>query len=93
MTLNLTWDMTANACSGLINWSTCETECLRQSIQHNFEFVWIFVIAFIFSELSKVIFRIKTLDIHIRLAVSKGLAIGGYFLTVAGILYFLIMVI
>lgn len=91
--INLSIGNTIDQCAGLISWETCKEECIKQVTASNYEFVWLFVIGFMFTQFAGLIFNWKIFKVEHRLILIKGLQISGYVLNIAGILYFLLIAI
>ena len=76
----------------LLNQSTCLELCLQQEKEYYFEFVWFFIIGWIFSQMPYFLINLK-IDTEIKTRIIIGLKISGYILNLAGILYFLLVII
>jgi len=74
-----------------LNWSRCLDICLQQQKDYYYEFVWFFVIGWIFSQMPFLFVNLK-MDAEIKTRIIIGLKISGYVLNLAGILYFLLVV-
>jgi len=77
-----------------LNKSTCLKLCLEQKTAYTYEFVYFFIIGWIFSQLPYLIasIPIKHLNADLRTRLMVGFKVAGYFLNLAGVLYFLLVV-
>lgn len=91
--MNFTAKPLIDLCTGMVSFDECKTECLKQAIEFNYEFVWLFVMGFIFTEMAGMLMYFKNMNSDKRLALMRGFKVAGYCLNLAGCLYFLIFVI
>lgn len=93
-TIPILKNVTSAICnSGCVTLERCKEKCLVATMEMRYEFVWFFIVAFIFYELSSVILFSKIeLDIKIKSKIAGGLKISSYVLNLMGILYYLFMI-
>ena len=81
--------------SNYLTWEECKNICVEQIIKMNYEFVWLFIIGFIFTELARFIHYIpnKSINSDLKLRLTKGFKLAGYLLQLTGVFYYLVFVI
>jgi len=79
--------------NGCLSPDKCKEICLSSGIEYHYEFVWFFVIAFIFRECAMYVYMFRDIDAGLKEKLSRGLKIAGYLLNLAGIFWFLLFVI
>jgi len=91
--INITYDLLRNT-APCLNQSTCLDICLKQQTAYTYEFVWFFIIGWIFSQLPYLIasIPIKYIDANLRTRLMVGFKLSGYLLNLAGVLYFILVV-
>lgn len=91
--INITYDLLRNT-APCLNQSTCLDICLKQQITYTYEFVWFFIIGWIFSQMPYIILSIKHKDFtpELKTRLMVGFKLSGYLLNLAGVLYFLLVV-
>ena len=70
----------------------CAKRCLAESVRFHYEFVWFFVLAFLFNEMKIIPYYVRDWDIKTQNRYSRGFSVASYVLNLAGILYFLVVV-
>jgi len=70
----------------------CLEACKELKIQTSYEFVWLFVVGFMFLEGSSLAYT-KKIDLkpELRTAIARGMKITGYLLNMIGIIWLLVI--
>ena len=69
----------------------CAKECMKFRVDLGYEFVWLFVMGFIFSECSGFIYRIKIENKKVQNGLVTGFKLAGFMLNLAGFIWFLVV--
>ena len=92
LSINFTnkWDMFGG--KTCINPDTCKEMCLQQSISYHYEFVYLFLVAFMFDQIRMFAFTaIK--DPNLAYKVNVGLKMASYCLNLVGAVWFLFFIV
>lgn len=81
--------------SNYITWEECKNVCVEQILEIKYEFVWLFIIGFVFTESARFIHYIpnESIDSNLKLRLTRGFKLAGYLLQLTGIFYYLVFVI
>ena len=91
--MNITW--TEPVKNILMSRPECKDWCLEQLptyIHNQYEFVWFFILAFLFSNLKTVIYSLPIEDAKLKHSIASGCSVASYVLNMMGIFSFLVMI-
>lgn len=94
--MNLTMNLTGKAIRCIypcIDENYSRLLCLSQSKAFHYEFVWLFVIAFIFGQIPYLLIgKFIKIEPEIKTKIMRGFKFASYLLNLAGILWFLLVI-